>query len=483
MTFVSLFNKYIGKIAPVAFIILTLVYSFLRIPFYDETHAFIISQLDLSQIFYLTRIEGHPILWYLLLKPFNNLNFYPYSLAIINWVFSSIMILIFWKNAPFNNFIKFLITFSYPFFQYFGVVSRPYTLAVLVIFLLASLYKNSLKKPILYSILLVLCANISVISLFIASAFGLLFLFDIFKEKQLNKKDLIIVCSVFCFGLFLLFLQFLFLEKPQMQSDNANLIFLKHFLYFVLMPFKDIHEKNINQTLLQFVSMISVFYFSYIFSKKSKRALFFALVSIIPMLAMFLGVYIGNFWHYYFIFIVLICSFWIDWDKFKNIKFLNFLFVALILLNMSSYSLTKNGKNETNQPIFYKRAYELISKDKKFKNSKLFCFNYYSYLAPGLLVYLEKEGISLFDNHNNNLMSYISIRNLQNQEYKILNPSEFIKYLDKNKDNYLLATSNQMADYKSFYFGDENIKLHFDLVEYHPELYLLVYKLTYDENN
>ena len=133
-------DVFLEKYIPFLFIALTLLLSLLRTPFYDETHAFVISQLNLSEIFYLSRIEGHPIFWYLILKPFSNLNFYPYSMMLINWVFASIMIFVFWKKAPFNNWIKLLLAFSYPFFQYFAVVSRPYALGVLAIFLLSIFY-------------------------------------------------------------------------------------------------------------------------------------------------------------------------------------------------------------------------------------------------------------------------------------------------------------------------------------------------------
>ena len=88
-------NKYLGLFSPLAFILLTLIIAIFRMPFYDETHALIISQMSLGEIFQLSRIEGHPVLWYLILKPFSSLNLYPYSLAIINWIFASLMILVF----------------------------------------------------------------------------------------------------------------------------------------------------------------------------------------------------------------------------------------------------------------------------------------------------------------------------------------------------------------------------------------------------
>ena len=474
-------DKYIAKFAPIIFIVLTLLISLIRTPFYDETHAQIISQLKLSEIFYLSRIEGHPILWYLILKPFNLLNLYPYPMMIINWFFASAMILVFWKKAPFNTYIKLLLTFSYPFFHYFGTVSRPYTLGVLVIFLLCAFYKNSTKRPLLYSFLLILCANISVITCFIATSFGILFLFDIFKNKKMPKKDIIITGTILLFGIITILAQFLFVETPKMQSANAHQTFLKHLSYFIYRPFSDIADKNINQIILQLITSISFFYYSFIFFRRDKKTLFFCLTSICLMILFFSTIYIGDFWHYFFFLIIFICSLWIIWDKIKHIKLVNFLFILLILCNMSSYSITQNGKNRTNEPIFYTKTLDIITKTEKLKNAKLFYFNHYTHVAPGLLLYLKKEGITLYDNHNNDRTSFEAIRNIQNAEYKILDPEEFIQYLDKTKINYLLANSNQIADYSSFDYSEGNYKIYFDLEEYHPELYLLIYKLRYEK--
>ena len=472
-------NKYFEIYSPIAFILLTLVIALIRIPFYDETHAFIISKLSLGEIFWLSRIEGHPILWYLILKPFNSLALYPYSMAIINWIFASLMILVFWKKAPFDNYIKFFLTFSYPFFQYFGIVARPYTLGVLAIFLLCVFYKNSIKRPILFSFLLFLCANISVITGFVAFGFGVLFLYEIFKNK-LSKKDLISIIVIFAIGLILLACQFLFLETPKLQSDNAHILFLRHFSYFVVAPFLDLQSKNLNQIALQLTSSVSFFYFTFLFLKKAKDSLLIFFLPLIFMLLLHIFIYIGDFWHYYFIFIAFICALWVNWDKFKNNKVVKILFVLLILFNMSSYSLTKNGRNQLNQPVFYKKTLDVILNSKDYRNSKLFCLNYYSHIAPGLLLYLKKENIVLYDNHNNDITNFEAIRNVQNVKYNELNLDEFVKYLDKTKNNYLIATSNKTSDYQSFSYNEGNKTLYLDLVDIYPQLYLLIYKLRYE---
>ena len=49
-------------IFPIVFSIITLIISLLRIPFWDETHAFEIARLNIFEILYMTRIEGHYLL-------------------------------------------------------------------------------------------------------------------------------------------------------------------------------------------------------------------------------------------------------------------------------------------------------------------------------------------------------------------------------------------------------------------------------------
>ena len=64
----NMLNKYLQKYALLIFALITLILIFTREPFFDEIHAYDIAYLKLNEIFYLTRIEGHPVLWYLFLK-------------------------------------------------------------------------------------------------------------------------------------------------------------------------------------------------------------------------------------------------------------------------------------------------------------------------------------------------------------------------------------------------------------------------------
>ena len=83
-------NKFLSKyyiLAILIFALFTLFIALIKVPFWDETHAFDIACLKISEIFQLAKVEGHTVFWYLILKPFTNFQLYPYSMIFINWFF------------------------------------------------------------------------------------------------------------------------------------------------------------------------------------------------------------------------------------------------------------------------------------------------------------------------------------------------------------------------------------------------------------
>ena len=103
---------------------ITLVRVFHHSPWYDESHAWQIAHdLNVFELFKFMKAEGHTVLWFLCLMPFAKTNFmYPYSMQLLNWLFCFIAILILWLKSPFNNWVKFLITFSFPFLGMYSVI-------------------------------------------------------------------------------------------------------------------------------------------------------------------------------------------------------------------------------------------------------------------------------------------------------------------------------------------------------------------------
>ena len=148
-----------------SFCILTLVLALLRAPFWDEANAWMISKsfnlFDL--IFHIEKYDGHLFIWHGLIMPFAKFDFfYPYPMYILNWIFCVFALVVFWNKAPFSVLEKSLITFSYPFVWYFGIVARCYSIGILFLFLILSFWKERLKRPYLISLLIILLANTSV---------------------------------------------------------------------------------------------------------------------------------------------------------------------------------------------------------------------------------------------------------------------------------------------------------------------------------
>ena len=239
-------------------------------PWYDEAHAWNIAQgLNFIEILDFMHIEGHTFLWYLCLMPFAKLNIgYPYSMLLINWLFCFAAILILWFKAPFPNWLKFLIAFSFPFLQYYPIVARCYSIGIMFLFLVAMYEKVKLKRPNLYAFLLVMLANTSVVALFGATILGALFLFELIKNKIKNSSPYLILII----------------------GSGLILFYLKNKVF---------------PTLLVFTTLC--------------------------MVLMFIFIYKGFFWHKFFIYFYFITSLWILFNKFNNLK-LKFIPITLLTI-------------------------------------------------------------------------------------------------------------------------------------------------------
>ncbi len=193
----------------IIFILITFSPMIHHIPHVDEAFAWCrAKEINIFNFANILQKEGHPIIWYLLLMPFAKNNIaYPYPMLLINYFFILASIFVLWTKSPFDNIIKAIITFSFFVISYLAIVARCYSVGILGLFLLASLHKNSLKHPILYSFILGLTANTSAMATIGASAFSFIFLFDIFKNiKSMKIKDIILsLTTLFSFFIFLMY--------------------------------------------------------------------------------------------------------------------------------------------------------------------------------------------------------------------------------------------------------------------------------------
>ncbi len=411
-------------------ILITLIRLFNHQPWLDEANAWgIAKSFQFDNILDLLKYEGHFFVWYVLLIPFAKFDlWYPYSMLIINWLFCFAALCIMWIYAPFNNWMKAFITFSFPFLAYYSVVARCYSIGILLLFLLCAMYKDRLKHPVIYSIIIFFCANTSIIALFGAFAFGIILLFDLLKNKR--YKDLALCLSIAGLSVITFIIQTIKVETTNIMPKMAEGIHLNQILNPFLFP------QTLNITLL--IGFIVGFLYCFF---KDKKALLFVFTTYLCMLYFFKFWYTGDFWHHYFFYIYLICACWIELssenitDNVKKIITLLLCAVSFIYIfgknyeprvyNSHSKDIAEYMKSKQNAHLIIKHPF-FLSAFPYIKNSKDFDISIYQKINEPYTIKDIKEKIK--SNKTNYVFFYKDLKeNIDNQNSNNLNFT-----LDKN---------------------------------------------------
>ena len=313
------FRKYILMIVCLLFFsVLTIPKMLNHFPYFDEAHAYMLAKfMNFSNFIDIIKAEGHPLGWFLLLIPFAKTNFYyPYPMLIINWICWFSALIVMWTKASFSNWLKIIVTFSSVSVIYLSVAARGYALGFLIIFIIASIYKNQLKHPLIYSVLIGLSFHINLFMGIIGSAFCLIFLFKLYKNKQ-NWIKYFGIISVFCILFVLPFLTG--------YGDGAYEHFgsrsLSNFIKFYVTRYHG------------FFGIAYVGILIYLFKKLDNTAKFFLSYILILNVILFACFYRGFAHHFILMLLYPILAIWIaenqeTWAKFNYI----YILVALMLL-------------------------------------------------------------------------------------------------------------------------------------------------------
>ncbi|MBQ8886887.1 MAG: hypothetical protein IJY61_04215 [Candidatus Gastranaerophilales bacterium] len=245
----------------------------------DETQVWcIVRDLGLIDIFKMARVEGHPLLWYLLVLPFAKLGLPVISMQIVSLllVFSSVVY--FTLRSPFTTWFKVLFLFSAGMMYDMSIVARNYCIIPLAIFLLAGFYSERFKHPYIYSILIILLSQTHALMLGLSGILALIFIIEILKEKK-NFIPISLVVVNFV-SLFFYFLNTTNENMAVVGYDKLPLInFLSEFstlfflplniiplvasvaLYIVLVIlFYTLFKQNKKLCLITFVGIAFIFY-------------------------------------------------------------------------------------------------------------------------------------------------------------------------------------------------------------------------------
>jgi hypothetical protein len=207
----------------------------------DEVRAFslALSGANFTEMLRNVHGEGHPAIWYLILRSAYNLFPYREVLPIAGAVFSVGAMALFALFSPFRLVIVTLVLFSvYGAFEYVAI-ARNYGIAVLVMFSLAAMYPRIRNSLWLGVILGILC-NTNVPSCLVASAFLLFRFIENFTDGVVpTKRDWLIFAgnaALTAFGALLCFLTVYPTFNDAAVSSNANDLSLRNFVAALFDP-------------------------------------------------------------------------------------------------------------------------------------------------------------------------------------------------------------------------------------------------------
>lgn len=223
------FSKEHGKCDVITLIIYLLgicTISFFHEPWFDEAQAWAIARSGTIKeiLFEIPHYEGHPPLWDLILLPFAKLGApYELSLAIVNIFFMTLAVAVLLFKSPFPKLIRCLLPFNFFLFYQYGVISRPYCIFVLAIFLAAVCYKNRNENPVKYLLCLALMCAVHSYGIMIAGGLCIVWLIEIFIEYKKSGKLAGILKDRRCWLMFCLLVFALLVMAAIVPDENVYL--------------------------------------------------------------------------------------------------------------------------------------------------------------------------------------------------------------------------------------------------------------------
>jgi len=300
----------------------------------DELQAWLIAvnSSSILDMFHNLKYEGHPYLWYIGLFLVSRISDQPFVMQIFHLVIATSVIYIFVKFSPFTRLQKILFIFGYfPLYEY-GVLSRNYSLGVLLIFAFCAMFQRSRKGGLLLlSCVLFLLSQANAYALIIAITLGFMLIFESLIDADLRKtliqKKWIVIggFSIFILGIVVSVLQQIL---PPDSSSNAaggwrlgidlkdmGRAFTIIWKAYVPIPKPRLHFWGTNivrKNLLQFVlSLVFFCYFFFLFIRKP-AILFLYSVGTLGIVAVSYSKFYGYIRQHGHLFILLVACLWLS---------------------------------------------------------------------------------------------------------------------------------------------------------------------------
>ena len=154
----------------------------------DEVRAFSVAirATSIPALFDALRVEGHPVLWYLVLAAGHSIFQSPLVLPIAAIVISTVAAAIVLRFAPFPLGVRLLIVFGAFMIVEETVMARNYGIGILFLVAACAAFPARVARPLPVAIFLALMANTSVHAALASLIIGFVWLFDLSDREGRN---------------------------------------------------------------------------------------------------------------------------------------------------------------------------------------------------------------------------------------------------------------------------------------------------------
>lgn len=387
----------------VLFLLLSLILTLNHITWRDEAQNYmIVRDNSLFELFNCLKYEGHPILWYLILKIFVSLGCSYRLITLLPWIITSISAFILTKNGKLYIAL-FFILFSPVFLYYSAVYVRSYTLITLLMVLLMTIYKNRFSHPFIYGLLLLLLINTHIL---MAGFVGALLLIDLIEIIKNKNKRLIISILIAIIGIIIVYITLKGSTDVSTRGISTNLLDLKYI-------FPILYNYFYYYTFLHFFAVISlisfIVYLIYLIYKKEYSNIFVLLCGMLfpAFVSVFVrGISISIYlyqlsWHIVSIpWIILVFSMY---NVIKKNEFNLFIIICCIFMPTISFT-TQRVINEIK--IGYSDSYNVANYIMENIESGSIIYTAEECRVSSVIGYLPKDEYTFVDYFNNTKFTY-----------------------------------------------------------------------------
>lgn len=279
-------------------------------PWSDEAQAWLLARDNSVSglIFNELKYDGHPILWFLILKVAQHFHWAFDNITYLALFFCSIGVYILLFKTKIPMFFKATIPFCYYIFYQYSVIARNHSLVFPILMFLAIIYPQKEKKIWQYSILLILLTSVSLHGYVISFVLFVDFIISLIKKINLKQS-----LPLFLTGLTFL-LTALYMHTPADDSFPAHFVELNSLPTEILSTLSNVffyvNVTDINSIISAIIPSIFTLYFIYklvntICKTRNQKILVYTLnFSFLALLILFYN----NDWHFGYQFLIVIFS-------------------------------------------------------------------------------------------------------------------------------------------------------------------------------